>query len=101
MTLLNTKDACGYLGITKQSYFRELVANGEIGYKVIGHTKYFPQTELDRWQNELHYTNYTKETKHIGLTSPYHKKTEITLDLDVLAKLEKKASRTLLPTKNN
>ena len=83
--LLNAKQACGYLGIMKLENFRNLVKNGEIGFKIVGKSKFYPTEELDRWQRELTYTDFTKEAKRGGRTSPSPRKTDI-IGIDALAK---------------
>lgn len=82
--LLNQKQACGYLGIMKLENFRNLVKNGEIGFKIVGKSKFYPKEELDRWQSELTYTDYTNEAKRGGRISPYRPKQGIH-DIDALA----------------
>ena len=84
--LLNQKQACGYLGIMKLENFRDLVKNGEIGFKIVGKSKFYPKEELDRWQSELTYTDYTNEAKRGGRISLSRQKTDIH-DIDVLATL--------------
>lgn len=82
--LLNQKQACGYLGISKLEHFRNLVKNGEIGFKIVGKSKRFPISELDRWQRELTYFDYTKEVKRGGHTFQSRPKTDIR-GIDALA----------------
>lgn len=82
--LLNQKQACGYLGIMKLENFRNLVKNGEIGFKIVGKSKFYPIEELDRWQSELTYIDYTNEAKRGGRISPYRPKQGIH-DIDALA----------------
>lgn len=84
--LLNQKQACGYLGIMKLENFRNLVKNGEIGFKIVGKSKFYPTEELDRWQKELTYIDSTNEVKRGGHTSPYRQKQGIH-DIDALATL--------------
>ena len=84
--LLIQKQACGYLGIMKLENFRNLVKNGEIGFKVVGKSKFYPTEELDRWQKELTYIDSTNEAKRGGHTSPYRPKQDIH-DIDALATL--------------
>ena len=74
MSLFNAKEAAIYLKIKKADNFRELVNNGEIGFKLVGKTKFYPVMELDRWLNELKYINSTKEEKLGGHTSQYRPK---------------------------
>lgn len=84
MSLLNAKQACGYLKI-KAEHFRQLVNNGEIGFKTVGKSKRYTIEELDRWQRELTYIDSIKEVKRGGRTSPYRPKTDI-IGIDALAK---------------
>lgn len=84
--LLNAKQACGYLGIIKLENFRNLVKRGEIGFKIVGKSKFYPTEELDRWQKELTYIDSTKEVKRGGHISPYQRKQGIH-DIDALATL--------------
>jgi hypothetical protein len=84
--LLNAKQACGYLGIIKLENFRNLVKSGQIGFKIVGKSKFYPTEELDRWQKELTYIDSTNEAKRGGHTSPYRPKQGIH-DIDALATL--------------
>ena len=81
MCLLNATEAMEYLKIKKAENFRKLVNNGEIGFKIIGTTKFYPVMELERWLRELNYISSTKEGTRGGRTSQYrHHKGIIGLD---------------------
>ena len=67
--IMNGKEAREYLGLSRYS-FEKAVNNGDIEFKLIGSTKFFPAWCLDKWQRSTtNHIDYTNAAKSITLTS--------------------------------
>lgn len=75
--LLTAREAQIYLGIGRYSNFKLIVDKGEIGFKLIGRSKYFTIQELERWLAKPNYhTEYTSAVMSSTHTTPLSLKTD-------------------------